>query len=128
MTVLIVGDSPSRLNSSPEIAFVGARSYSTLLDWIKRMNIVDYRLINSDTIACMDRICDWKGPIIALGKEAQGRLFRAGVRHIRLPHPSGLNRQTNDSEFITGQLKRAVAQLRDWDIEAYNPTKVKVTK
>lgn len=128
MNVLIVGDSPSRLNTTPEIAFVGARSYPTLMDWIERMGIERYELINSDTPVCMRTIKNWTGPIIALGKEAQGRLFRAGIKHIQLPHPSGLNRQTNDDEFITRQLGRAVAQLNKWSNGPYSPSKVEVKK
>lgn len=116
MKVLIVGDSPSKLNKSPDVAFVGAASYPRLLEWLKRMDIVDYELTNSDTAGCRERIRAWSGPIIALGKEAQARTFGLGKKCVHLPHPSGLNRQINNVDFIEQQLAKARRDIENWGI------------
>lgn len=96
MKVLIVGDTPSRLNDDPNKAFEGAACYPKLVEWIKAMDITEYELINSDTDRDLLYIYEWVGPIIALGKNAQKRLKRMQVNYIPLPHPSGRNRQLND--------------------------------
>ena len=51
--------------------------------------------------------CGYK-KIIALGNNASKAL--KGLPHFKLPHPSGLNRQTNDKKFINQKLR----ECRKW--------------
>jgi hypothetical protein len=44
--------------------------------------------------------------VIALGGEASKRLNELGVKHFKLPHPSGLNRKLNDKQEISRLLYR----------------------
>ena len=37
--IYFIGDKPSKKNIDKNVAFVGTRSYKTLLDWIYRMNL-----------------------------------------------------------------------------------------
>ena len=37
--IYFIGDKPSKNNIDTEVAFVGTRSYKTLLDWIYTMNL-----------------------------------------------------------------------------------------
>ena len=37
--IYFIGDKPSKKNTDKNVAFVGTRSYKTLLDWIYRMNL-----------------------------------------------------------------------------------------
>lgn len=102
MTVYFVGDKPSRLNIDPEIAFVGAKCYPRLMSWITEIGCEDYKLINKDKIHTIPR----NTYIVALGAAASKALASSNRVHFQLPHPSGLNRQINDKEFIKSQLSR----------------------
>lgn len=104
MTVLIVGDAPSKFNTDPAQAFIGARCYPRLISWIKSMGIQDYKLINSHTVELLQEVSSWKGPIIALRIKAQNRLNQGGIQRFCLPHPSGLNRQINNKPLIQAEL------------------------
>lgn len=42
--------------------------------------------------------------IIALGKTAQKALDMLGMEHYSMPHPSGLNRQLNDKNFVAEKI------------------------
>ena len=113
--VLFVGDSPSKTNVSQDIAFVGARCFPKLVDWIKTIQPDYYVCLNSSTQAEELQIYnlyldDFR--VIALGKEASKRLDNIYVTHLRMPHPSGLNRETNDKELVDRALKQAYAYVR----------------
>jgi hypothetical protein len=41
---------------------------------------------------------------VALGDYASGLFERLGIRHFKLPHPSGLSRKLNDKQEIVRQL------------------------
>jgi len=43
--------------------------------------------------------------VIALGNIASEALTKIGVKHFKLPHPSGLNRKLNDKNYINKVLK-----------------------
>lgn len=48
--------------------------------------------------------------VVALGNFAAEALMKAGIHHFKLPHPSPLNRQINDVEFIN----RCLSECRDF--------------
>lgn len=65
---------------------------------VVRLSDVDLERVRTMT-AGYDRV-------IALGNFPSKVLNRLGVGHFRLPHPSGLNRQLNDPNFIVMELER----------------------
>lgn len=111
-TIIFVGDKPSEKNKDPNVAFVGTQSYKRLLDWIWRMDIdiSNVKMYNKGAedvgiYANFARkgIIDCK--FVALGKEAEKHLNWLEIRDFfSLPHPSGLNRQNNDEEFVKERL------------------------
>lgn len=111
MKVLIVGDKPSAYNSDPNKAFVGAKCYPRLLMWLKILEIDDYELINSHEPIYIHYIAQFQGPVIALGLIAQRRLKKAGISHIDMMHPSGLNRQLNNAKLVEYSLIRVKTLL-----------------
>ena len=50
--------------------------------------------------------------VVALGGMVSKHLKRLDIEHFTLPHPSPLNRQTNDPEFISNQLKKCAFYLK----------------
>lgn len=108
--VLIFGDEPSK-RTDPNIPFKGAGCEKRLHSWIEELSIIDYILLNTHDLPGNNVSMLWLAlatlenyPIIALGVKASSRLKKLGYDSFRLPHPSGLNRQNNDKEFIAEKL------------------------
>ena len=47
--------------------------------------------------------------IIALGNVASDTLNKINISHFKMPHPSGLNRQLNNKEFMNDRLNQLSA-------------------
>jgi uracil-DNA glycosylase len=43
--------------------------------------------------------------LVALGKSASGVLTKLGLKHLEMPHPSGLNRKLNDREYTAAKIE-----------------------
>lgn len=113
--VIFVGDCPSRLNKSPEVAFIGSKSEKNLNKWIEEINLEEAILINSHTDLLMQRIGVYYGMgdvVIALGNIASKRLEKAKISHFKLPHPSPRNRLLNDSKYIKLELEKCKNYLK----------------
>ncbi len=120
MNILVVGDAPSSLNVDRNVAFLGARCMPTLLSWLAELSLgdLDHKyLINSHTIKLREVIRKHDGPIIALGNKAYARCIKFHDRkHVfKLPHPSGLNRQLNDKEYVAHQLRTCKAWMKMYE-------------
>lgn len=105
--VVFVGDSASEKNVRQDIAFIGAGCFSRLTDWINFIQPKYYVCYNSDRTDDLLKIMALEEAgltIVALGASASNRLIDHSVNHLGLPHPSGLNRQNNDLEYINKQL------------------------
>lgn len=50
------------------------------------------------------QLSDYPNKLVALGELSSVVLGRLGMSHFKLPHPSGLNRQNNDLEFVRRRL------------------------
>lgn len=102
--VVFVGDTISKTNVHSEVAFVGAKCFTTLVKWIKVINPDYYICINSDTWQDIGIIremaCNTDFKFIALGKRASNRLSKYSIPHLEMLHPSGLNRKINDKEHV----------------------------
>lgn len=119
MMVVFVGDKPSKKNADPRIPFVGTKSYSRLLDWIDRMGIDiscvalankdDFFIATQNMVAFETKTMKYSlrknDKVVALGLAASKSLDSLGIKHFALPHPSGLNRQINDKQFVDAKLK-----------------------
>lgn len=108
--VVFVGHKPSRLNVDPNIAFVGARCFPRLVEWIKYINPDYYICLNINNISdsfTIRKLSENNFKIVALGKDASCLLDFYKIAHFQLPHPSGLNRLINDKEYIERKLKIA---------------------
>lgn len=113
--VIFVGDKPSRSNIDPEVAFVGTRSYKTLLSWIADMDVDVYvtMFINTTDELFHNYVSGYvtTGKVVALGEAASEALDAVGVIHFTLPHPSGRNRKLNDKKALKEQLKACKAYI-----------------
>lgn len=109
--ILIVGDQPSA-QTNPHVPFQGAACESRLKNWIKALGF-EAKIINriSPYFGLSVTLATQRGvPIVALGNEASEALTALNTAHFKLPHPSGLNRQINDPEFISNKL----FECREW--------------
>lgn len=117
VNVVIVGDSPSRLNINSNIAFVGSKCFSNVVGWIKYLQPDYYICLNSNTNDNMYDILDLykksNFKVIALGNKASERLAKENIKHFKLPHPSGLNRKLNDENYVLQQLQIAHNFIRE---------------
>lgn len=102
----MVGDTPSNYNTDKDVAFIGAKCYETLREWVHYLDVQPY-LINrtSDNFeVSVAYAVENNYPIIALGNNAEKALKDLKAAHFKLPHPSGRNRQLNDKKFIETKL------------------------
>jgi uracil-DNA glycosylase len=113
--VVLVGDEPSRTNINSNIAFVGARCFNTVIEWIKILQPDYYICLNSNTesqLSDIESLVKAGFKIIALGNEAEKELKRIEIDYYKLPHPSGLNRQNNNKQLVEEKLKGAYQYVR----------------
>lgn len=116
LNIVFVGDEPSKTNVSPDVAFVGAKCFSTIVKWIKKLEPDFYVCLNSDTVSQLSDISKLEKAgfeVIALGNKASVRLTKQGIIHWKLPHPSGLNRQLNDETFVAKQIAILKAEMEN---------------
>lgn len=121
MNILILGRSPSKLNDYPNVPFLGAPCYPRLKSWIKQLRTperefyvdncthkMNARFSKRDIELYAKSLQLYYGDIqkiIALGNDAAQVCKAAKMTYFKLPHPSGLNRQINDSKNIEKLLK-----------------------
>jgi hypothetical protein len=131
MKILFVGDKPSKYNTDPNFAFKGAKCEKRLMEWIEVVTrkpgraawisvsnfYEECELINSTNKDAAFKILEyWMSncPIIALGNNAEKYIKTITYQYFKLPHPSGRNRQLNDSRFIAVRLSEAVSYIRSF--------------
>jgi uracil-DNA glycosylase len=89
--------------------------FNRLNTWVEDLEIEEFFFVNASpktgkvTKKDLDldnllRACYNARIVIALGNYASDALNSIGVTHFKLPHPSGLNRQLNDKDFVENQL------------------------
>lgn len=112
--VVFVGDEPSKLNLLKDYAFVGARCFKRLCDWIKIIDANFSLCVNSSQDELKD-VCTLHADgfkIIALGFKASQRLTAMGIPHYEMPHPSGRCLKLNDKAYLAACLDNAKAYVR----------------
>ncbi len=116
--ILFVGDKPSKANLDPNVAFVGTKSYTTLLKWIADMGLDPYNvvLINRTDRYFLKTLSNYIGygfPIITLGLKAKSDVEIFTQDFYAMPHPSGLNRQLNRKDYLDTKLLECKKFIQD---------------
>ena len=117
MKILIVGSNPSKRG-------VASSTLRNLYKWMDRIGIKHFSFTNLSTVRTpnnrplrkseyqLERLCTEcqnYDTILGLGKAASNALTWLNINHFCLPHPSGLNRQLNDKEFMNDRLNQLSA-------------------
>lgn len=111
--VVFVGDKASSENLDESIPFVGARCFDRLVKWIAAVKPDYYMILNSDTLYQITQVTllsEAGFKIVALGNNASKRL--GNTPHLKINHPSSLNRNTNDKKLIEEELFKAYLYVR----------------
>lgn len=114
---VLVGDEPSTTNVHKDLAFVGAKCFPTVIEWIKHMSLDYYVCLNSHTPENLDKIYTLTQQgfkVIAFGRKASKRLEKLKIEHFVMPHPSPRNRKLNDKQKIALDLLSCQSYL--WDL------------
>lgn len=116
---VLVGDEPSNTNIHKDLAFVGAKCFNTVVEWIDSMGLDYYVCLNSHTPENLDKIqaLTKEGfKVVAFGKKASKRLEKLSIEHYVMPHPSPRNRILNNKQQVALYLLSCQSYL--WDLYA----------
>ena len=89
----------------------GGSSLKTLNKWIEKehYSFTNVCITRGKVIPDLSRLCTELrnyDRIVALGNVASNALNKIGLKHFKMPHPSGLNRQLNNKEFMNDRLNK----------------------
>jgi uracil-DNA glycosylase family 4 len=126
--VLFVGTNPSEKSKTNTAFEPGTKSMNTLLGWVEQAgisetgtkywgNIYNQKTPNNrpltkaeikEGVQQLQGKIDWLQPthIVALGQTASKALALYGIKHLELPHPSGLNRKLNDPKYVEETIQK----------------------
>ena len=118
MSVLVIGQNPG---NNPKTASYKNFTIDRLNKWCDELGISNYGFANVVTHqgavkkkdVDFDRLKDLvegHTKVLALGAFSSSCLSVINRSHFRLPHPSPLNRQMNDKEFI----KKTLAECKEY--------------
>lgn len=134
MKVLFIGQNPSKTNMDENVAFVGSRSYGTLVGWIKKLGLKNGESIfvnasrklgkvgvrDIDEHGMFEAMMNEPDKIVCLGKYAEKAWNKMAhlygwtrINTFTLPHPSGLNRKLNDPKYVSSMLDKCKEYLLD---------------
>lgn len=108
--VIFVGDKCSKTNISNDIAYVGARCFSTLVKWIKVIDPDYYICINADSrknFDTIEKLYNEGFTVVTLGSKADAKVkkYTKISDAYRMEHPSGLNRKLNNAKYVSKMLQ-----------------------
>lgn len=118
MRVLVVGMNPSKTKRGMK-----SPTLRNLAEWQDRLGLKYVCFHNvyglpgnfSDKEVDLEdlyRITKGYDRILALGSRVSKILDRAKIKHFKLPHPSGLNRQLNDPKYVNWCLGKCYNYLK----------------
>lgn len=126
--IVFVGSNPSVASGSNRPFDDDTKSYKTLWSWINASGIVDvvhyYNVSNQttennrplnaqeirDCVPELQKSLQGFTKIVALGKTAHRALEMAGIDHLAIDHPSGMNRKLNCNYYVNA----LISKLRDY--------------
>ena len=128
----IIGSNPSEASPDNTPFHKGTRSRKTIDSWfsnvdydykLKFANIVNYKKpgnkplttteIKNNIDIIQKRFRNKNAFYVAVGKDAQRALDAAGIRHFKMPHPSGLNHFWNDKVAAEARIKEMHVWLKN---------------
>lgn len=117
MRVVIIGHSPGKVPESKSITRIRVKKWlgETPYDW---HNLVEYHAPNlkmKEVQLSAESIREYD-KVIALGNMPSEWLTRNQIHHIKVPHPSGLNRAWNDPTTEPLTITRIATYLETKDI------------
>jgi hypothetical protein len=116
MKVLFVGEQEAEGNVHYAVAFVGSKCFKRLVQWIREIDPDFYVTININDARSYSIIQALHADgfkLIALGCVASEALRNMEIEHLKLPHPSGLNRKLNNKKTVKEMLVTAKKYVRD---------------
>lgn len=131
MRVVIVGSNPSVRSPDNSPFHASTRSRMILDEWFRDItcdimfeNICDYKMPGNKSLTRSQIRNNLPGfserlrklnpdKIVALGKTAEYGCQILGLQFISMPHPSGLNRQLNDREFVAKKIEELKKYIYD---------------
>ena len=116
MKVVIIGHSPGKVSPDKSITRLRVQK------WLNRANVYEYdwfNLVNyhapdlnlGDVTLQKKEVEDYDA-VIALGNMAGTWLGRSDIPHLKVPHPSGLNRVWNDPDMEETVMQNIVKYLK----------------
>lgn len=124
MRVVIVGHSPGKVSAEKSITLRRVKNWLNanevyVYGWY---NLVDYHapsLKLREATLNPDAIKEFN-VVLSLGNLASEWLRRNNIEHLRLPHPSGLNRYWNNPEAESNVIKLIEKYLKHYKNSQYN--------
>lgn len=123
--ILFVGSNPSEKAASEEPFHESTKSGKVLREWVARAGITNFKfgnIVNKATPGnrglSKKEISSYAGVlniqirslkpthVIALGNQAAFALDICEIKHLKMPHPSGLNRKLNDPAYVEEQINK----------------------
>jgi hypothetical protein len=123
ISVLIIGSNPSQKSPDTSAFHPSTKSRKIIDSWFKDIpvdisftNVIDRPteknrpLTQNEIMSGLPALIDLSkkyDKVVALGSSAGRAVDMGNIGHIKMPHPSGLNRQLNDGEWV----RRKVLEL-----------------
>jgi uracil-DNA glycosylase len=131
INIAFIGSNPSHLSKDNQAFSIETKSRKTLEKWIEEAglftgeyhltlhNVSDIKTENNRPLTVNEihdnshklrlKFFSYK-KVVALGKTAHKALSLAGIPHLEMPHPSGMNRKLNDPNYV----KECIDKLREY--------------
>lgn len=117
MRVVIIGHSPGKVAESKSITRKRVKRWlgETQYEWY---NLVDYHttFLKMKDVELDPKLIITYDKVIALGNMPSDWLTRNQIPHLKVPHPSGLNRAWNDPNTEPLTINRITSYLETKDI------------
>lgn len=141
--ILFVGSNPSQ-SSASNIPFYGdTKSLDTINKWIQQLqtdgltvsvdfiNVCDFKTLNNRPLKTSEikaalpslrlKLDQYSSTtIITLGKTAEKAMTLLRLTHYAMPHPSGLNRKLNDSNYVAEKINGLKELLKSVQVSRPN--------
>jgi len=97
--ILFVGITPSKQSPDSSAFHPNTKSGKTLRNWIDQAGLTDVAFENIDSPTLIQTL-ENSNKVVALGVQVSKKLDKVKIPYLKFCHPSGLNRQLNDQEYV----------------------------